>query len=221
MNTIAEIYEQYQIMPNLQLHQLRVAAAAKQICEAQKMEVDTQSVISACLLHDMGNILKFDLLYFPQFLEPQGLAYWESAKQSFKDKYGPDEHAATVAIAKELGVSDAVFSYVSSIGFSNITKNVADPSLEKKICGYADLRVGPFGVLTIDERLSDGRQRYAGKKHSISSEKYATLADGLKPLEQQVFEQATIQPADITDESIAPNIELLRSFKPLLAGRQA
>ena len=50
-------------MPNLAMHQLRVAGVAMQICESLDTNIDTNSVVKACLLHDMGNIIKFNLLY--------------------------------------------------------------------------------------------------------------------------------------------------------------
>jgi 5'-deoxynucleotidase YfbR-like HD superfamily hydrolase len=57
-------------MRNLQLHQLRVAAVGQIICESIPDFDETEEVVTTCLLHDMGNIIKFDLNYFPEFLEP-------------------------------------------------------------------------------------------------------------------------------------------------------
>ena len=70
--TILEIYEKYKIMPQLRTHMLRVAAVGKIVCDAvnEKVKqnrgefVNTKNVVTACLLHDMGNIIKFDLNYF-------------------------------------------------------------------------------------------------------------------------------------------------------------
>lgn len=158
---IADIYKKYSIMPNLALHQLRVAAVAKMIMEALDMQQD--SVISACLLHDMGNIIKFRLCDFPEFLQPEGLDYWEQVKISTIQKYGPDEHIATYTIAKEIGVSAETLACIEAVGFSNSIKNVK-ASLTHRICAYADLRVGPHGLLTLRQRLEDGLKRYADRK---------------------------------------------------------
>src|SRR3989344_2472976 len=100
---ITEIYEKYKIPPNLQLHQLRVAGVASIICDNFDKPLDKGSIITTCLLHDMGNILKFNFDIFPEeFYGKQGRAYWEKVKQEFKEKYGEDEHKATHAIAEEL-----------------------------------------------------------------------------------------------------------------------
>ena len=100
MNTPREIYAQYKIMPSLQLHQLRMAAVAKlTFCNCKKL-VNERDVILACLFHDMGNILKFDLTKFPEFTQPEGIEYWESVKDEYRKKYGTDQHVATEAVAR-------------------------------------------------------------------------------------------------------------------------
>ncbi len=64
MRKISEIYEEYKIMPNLREHQLRVAAVAAQICDNFNKPLNKKEIITACLLHDMGNIIKFKLELF-------------------------------------------------------------------------------------------------------------------------------------------------------------
>ena len=65
---IFNIYAKYKIPPQLQTHQLRVAAVAKTICEHLWPKLsDMRTIISTCLVHDMGNIIKFDLDKFPKF----------------------------------------------------------------------------------------------------------------------------------------------------------
>src|SRR3989344_1397907 len=115
---IIEIYKKYKIPPNLQEHQLRVAAVALTICDNFNSEIDKDSVIKAALLHDMGNIIKFDLSKFPEFLEPEGIEYWKRVKEEFRKKYGEDEHNATYEIAKEIGVNKFAFEIIQGYGFS-------------------------------------------------------------------------------------------------------
>ncbi len=70
MKTVQQIYNDYNILPLLQLHQLRVAGVAKLITESITIPVDAQAVVLACLFHDMGNIIKADFTYFPEALQP-------------------------------------------------------------------------------------------------------------------------------------------------------
>lgn len=164
MKNILEIYSKYKIMPTLQQHQLRVAGVAKQICDAIAEPLDKDGVMDVCLVHDMGNIIKFDLTYFPDFVQPEGLEYWQAVKDEYIQKYGPEEHVATEMICEELGLPDIQQNYLALIGFSKIIKVLNTGSLEQKICCYADQRVGPRGVLIIQERLIEGRKRYEGRK---------------------------------------------------------
>ncbi len=202
MENISEIYERYEVMPQLRDHQLRVAAVASRTIDAFEGSLDGEVIVNACLIHDMGNILKFDLSYFPEFVEPQGLAYWEEVKRRTAERYQTnDENVATRKIAEELGLSKAILDCLEGIGFSRIERVLDDPSFGKKICCYADQRVGPLGVVTIEERLTEGKKRY--ERHPDSLDHAARLADGLRALERQLFAQVRITPADISDASIA------------------
>ncbi|MBC7981682.1 HD domain-containing protein [Candidatus Parcubacteria bacterium] len=213
MKNILDTYSRYKIMPTLQLHQFRVAAVAKRICDSVSKPIDKDGVVWVSLLHDMGNIIKFDLSYFPEFLQPEGLEYWQNVKDEYIQKYGPEEHVATEMICEELGLSDIQKSYLNLVGFSKTKKALAGDLLEQKICCYADMRVGPHGVLTVEDRLADGRKRYEGRKDkAVASEQFEEYASALRELENQIFSQTTILPIDITDQSIEPIIGELRSL---------
>jgi hypothetical protein len=214
MKTISQIYSEYKIMPTLQLHQIRVAAVAKSICNSLVVGIDTETVIKVCLLHDMGNIIKFDLNYFPDFIKPEGLEYWQKVKDEYINKYGNEEHIATKMICEEVGLSDKGLKYLSSIGFSRVKTTFDNGTIEEKICCYADHRVGPHGVLTIEERQSDGRRRYAGRKDkAMTSDKFESLAEAMKQLENQIFSKSNIKPEDIKDDSIENYLDGLKSVE--------
>ena len=220
MRTAREIYREYKIMPSLQLHQLRVAAVGKFICEHLKKSVRTEDVVVACLFHDMGNVVKFDLGYIPEFLEPEGLAYWENVQREYKRKYGgADQHAANEAIARELGLSEEVISYIAAVSFSKVGEVVKSSSFEKKICEYSDSRVGPHGILSLDERLRDGRKRYLNRIDAVQKNGVAAPTDTFEALmklehelEEQLFAVADITPEGITDAAVAPLIEELWEY---------
>ena len=120
MNEISKIYEEYNIFNGLQNHMLRVAAVAQLICDSIDQEVERDNIISACLLHDMGNIIKSKLDKFPELLEPEGLGYWTNVQNEFFEKYGRDEHHATMQIGKEVGVSEKTLMYMDLMGFPNV-----------------------------------------------------------------------------------------------------
>lgn len=221
MKTPREIYAQYKIMPTLQLHQLRVAGAAKTVCDHLDMPIDTHSVVLAGLFHDMGNIVKFDLSYYPDTVKPEGKEYWEGVKGEYVGKYGAEQHGASRKIAEEIGLPERVIEIIGNIGFSKMRQLVASDSYELKVCEYGDSRVTPYGIRSMDERWEDGRKRYLGRKDaasvargvSESQEAFEALVALGHELEQQIFAHASIRPEEITDASVAPIIEELWDYR--------
>jgi hypothetical protein len=218
MRSVRDIYRDYKIMPSLAAHQFRVAGVACKIIE-EFGAVDAATpfykneVVSACLLHDMGNILKFDLARFPEFLGSEGLAYWEGVKEEFAAKYGSNEHAATLTIAKEIGVSARTWKYIDAVGFSNAATVARSGSLEKMICCYADQRVSPRGVVSLDERFEDGARRYAGRVHRITNVEYASVQiAALAEMEKQIFARTTIAPDAITEAVCEKYFSMFENF---------
>ncbi|MES2930901.1 MAG: HD domain-containing protein [Patescibacteria group bacterium] len=211
MRKIADIYEEYKIMPNLQIHQLRVAAVAAKVCDSLDIPVDKDAIVTACLFHDMGNIIKFKLGYFPEFLEPEGLDYWETVKREYIEKYGENEHIATIAIAREFGIGADIIKNMEAIEFSNWCAVNVDENWSQKICTYADARVGVTGIISLEERLEDGERRYKGI-HEDMDAKRLFLQNCMRTIEKEISSRMKIAPEDITDESISPYIEELKNF---------
>lgn len=216
MANILDIYKEYNIMPNLIEHQLRVAGVAYQIIESCKgrtfTEKERQNILTACLLHDMGNIIKSNLMYFPEMIEPEGLEYWQKVKDNFIAKYGDNEDKATYQILKELHLEDIV-DLVKTIGFEHIFFT-NDSSIDKKIVSYADFRVSPNGVVSIADRLKEARERKKFMSDiDIFSDDREEKDKCLYKIEEQIFSELSILPTDITDESIAQYIQKLKEFE--------
>ena len=210
-----DIYAQYRIPPWLQLHQLRVAAVGSLVLQAQEEKIDESAVILACLFHDMGNILKFDFSPngpFEEVIEENGSQYWRGVQDGFREKYGTDEHDATVAIAHEIDISAEAISIIDQIGFSNIP-DIFPCSKELWVAQYADMRVGPPGIIPIGERVADLKARYAKRSKSFAD---AELVDAnekiLQEMEEKLFMGGRIRPEDISDAAVAPVIEELWEY---------
>lgn len=215
MRKITEIYEQYKIMPHLQKHQLTVTAVAKQICDSLDIEVDRQPIFISGLLHDMGNVIKFDL---SQTKSVFGLSDLEvdnikEVKKEFIEKYGENEHEATTEIVQELGLSEKIVQLVSKNRFRNMCIDSNGNDWLQKILHYADLRVGPHGIVSYDERMDDFMKRYKNHKNLVEDEERLKLIDCGKEIEKEIFSHSNIKPEDITDESVAEIIEELKNFE--------
>lgn len=210
--TISEIYKEYKIFPNLQLHMLRVAAVASVICDSNQEEINKENIVTACLLHDMGNIVKtrFDIML--EFFEPEGVEYWKTVKEDFAKKYSSDDAVMTLLIAKEIGVSSEVLSLIESIGFAKCVKN-EQQAFDNKIANYSDLRAGPYGVVSMKDRIAEAHKRYLGTNFDIGSvQDFELLSRSAQNIEQQIFEKSSIKPEDITEEKIKSVMMKLKDF---------
>lgn len=215
---ITEVYEKYKVMPNLAEHQFRVAAVGKIIADTLTpafSQREREDVVIACLLHDIGNIIKFDLSKSKNLLNVDlDLEYWQRVKDEFIEKYGADEHVASVEIVKELGVSKRVAELVDCVDFYHGPKNAADDDLGKKICAYSDMRVGPNGVVSLEQRFSDLRVRYAHRAREWGgNDPRNAFEDAIIRIEKQIFKNCKILPGDITEEKVQSIMLELKHFE--------
>lgn len=80
---------------------------------------------------------------------------------------------------------------------------MATSDYEKKLCAYADMRVAPWGVVSLDERLLDLEKRYAARYPSPEDQQRREhFRRDAYALESQIFAHCDISPSDITDETI-------------------
>lgn len=212
---ISEIYKKYKIPPHLQLHMYRVSALAWIICDNFENEVDKNNIVAADLLHDMGNIIKFDLKLFPEFLEPEGYDYWLKVQKDYIAKYGNDEHEATRIIAEELSATPRIKELLNSVGSSKTSRIISSKDKSKWIANYADYRVYPHGVVSLTKRLEDGRKRYVQNKglHSVSMKKSIEIEKFSFKLEELIQKETSIDLNSITDESVSDIIKQLPNFE--------
>ena len=215
MRKITDIYEEYKIMPHLQMHQLRVAAITVIICDSLDIDIDKDTIIKASLIHDMGNVIKFDLSQTKSIfgLPDSEIEDIHNMQGEFIEKYGQNEHTATSLIASELSMSDSVIHLVSENRFSNLCIDKDGDDWKLKILHYSDGRVGPHGILSFDERMQDAGKRYENHSLSIDKKEHDRLVDCGKDIEKQIFAHSKIKPEDITDESVAGIIEELKNFE--------
>ena len=217
--SILELYEKYRIMPQLAEHQFKVAGVAKLVCDNLEQDLDRDNIVEACLLHDIGNIIKFDLSVTDKLLpgrfSPEDLAVWQGVKDEFVSKYGKDEHHATIRIIREIGVSQRVVELVDCIGFHNGKSNAESRDWGKEICAYSDMRVGPGGVISLEQRFQDLRVRYDHKHRLMGGNEDLRLEfeAGLRQIEKQLFEKCRIKPEEITEEKVLAKTESLKNFE--------
>jgi hypothetical protein len=191
-----------------------VAAVAQLVCQWATKPVETDTIIQACLVHDMGNIVKFKLDVFPEFSQPEGVAYWQQIQAEFVAKYGSRSHDASLAIAQEMRLSPRVVELIDCMSLNKTRANFESHDLNKIICEYADDRVAPQGVVTLDERLADFARRYADHYRTPADQhRQQTTHEYARLCEETLFAHSQGQPWQITDAAIAPLLNQLRQVE--------
>lgn len=227
---IASLYQKYAILPSLALHQYRVAAVGMATYAGIRGDVrkqvdrlhpgDAWAIPAACLLHDMGNILKFNMSLFPQFFEPEGVAFWQEVQSHFRRRYGNDEHVATRIIAEEILAPchddhrDRTLALIDAIGFSQACEHAKTDDLGKQIVMYADCRVEPHGVTTLEDRLREGHARYRKNKGGNHDPGFfVRMSQAVRDIEQQIGALSDSDPRMITEDSVTDAIARLSDFE--------
>lgn len=216
MRTARKIYEMYQVPPWLQTHQVRVAAVGKMVAEAQKQQTDVDLVVRTCLVHDIGAIVKFDFSPEGQtrvlgLCPPEETPHWSAVQCSMRERYGEKEKAATSAILHELGL-EREYAVYDRTGFKNMHTILEGKQLPALLVQYADMRVGPFGIVTLRERFEDSRVRYA---HVSDADWYAKLDMYERvagEVERHLLRDTSLRSADINDASVDPLIHELWDY---------
>lgn len=197
---IQDIYKKYRINKGLQEHMVRVAAVAKMIADNATEELDTHNIVTACLVHDLGNIIKAqDMEKHKTLYEPEGVAYWEKVKSEAIERYGTTVSPATEAMVKEIGINAQAYEYFAAIGDEPTERVCESGSLGEQIANYSDMRVLMYGIVSMRERFEDMHVRYAYR----GVETINTRERFVEKIETDIFSKSSIQPKDITDESTA------------------
>lgn len=205
-----KVYNQFDILPNIREHMRRTAAVALYIIDHwQGPTINKDEVIAACLVHDLANIVKVDFSH-PEMLGPeaQRLAHWQVEQAKAIALYGAEEHAATDAMLVIIEALDRIRKLVQGAVFANNSKTAEGVDWEQKIVSYTDVRVGPFGVISLHERLVDAKRRYAGKRE-FSTDKNVPVIAAAYSIEEQLGKNMNIAVDSITDETIAPYLKQL------------
>ena len=199
---VKDIYKQYSITPNLQEHMLRVTKVVLFIIDHwQGRKIDKELIKKAALLHDLGNIVKFDLKRYPEYLgeELKRRDFWVEKQKEMIKKYGKDDHQACLKILREIGVDAKIIKIISDKSFKYSLKTKKSDNWELKILFYSDLRVGPKGILTMKQRFREVVPRL---KMYRESDHFGDLIKACYQIEKQIQDNLDVDVSDITDKSI-------------------
>ncbi len=204
IENIMQIYDRYRVPPNLIEHMLKVGAVANLILENWKgKKIKKEDCLASALLHDIGNIVKINFkseLTKKMFkkLPKKEIGKYEEIQKEYIKKYGKDAETANIKIVEEIGANKKVIKILKEISLRRKTSILdiigGKKSMEAMICKYSDLRVSPFKVVPLKERLKEASKRYV---FDLDKEIKKGLA-----MEKIIFENVKIKPEDISEKSI-------------------
>lgn len=202
---IAEIYKKFGVSPNLQEHMSRVCAVVS-IIEKHwigESHIDWELAKKMALIHDVGNIVKFDLNNHPEFLgkEQSNIEHWKKMQRQMIEKYGTDDNEATRKMLTEIGIDPKVVEKVFHKRFLNSIKTEESGDWSLKILYYADLRALPLGIGTLEGRFEDVRKRY----NPVYTERpdFEDLVEACRKIEKEIQENLDISVNEIDDEMVS------------------
>jgi len=216
---ILKIYETYHVPPNLQEHMLRVAYVGREIASGWRTngEVDSARVAKTLLVHDMANILKYDFKTSSHLMgnEQKNIGYCSRVQEECRMKYGSNEHFATMAIVREIGLDTRSLSILENMPAVNDSNRIPSGDWELKICFYADFRVAPFSVTDYRARMDDliERERRRGSPER-ELKRLAGIKTYLADLERELSGKTTVLLAGLDESGFtAARGDIVRSYR--------
>ncbi len=175
-------------------------------------DVNWNVLVKAALLHDIGSIVKFDLDEHKEFLgkEASKIKHWKKKQEKIISKYGKDDHEVTMKMLDELKVLEKIKKIVLNKSFGNAIEVVASSDYSHKILLYADLRVTPKGISTMEARLKETTER---TPQYAESPDLPELLGAAKRIEKQIQDSLDIPVSEINFESASGEDKKLLKIK--------
>jgi len=202
---LSVIYDQYSIPRNLRTHMLRVASLGRLICVnlSPTIKIDKVLLITSLLVHDMGNIVKFD--FSSNLIKwSEDVAVLKKIQNTFITKYGSADHEVTENILKEIGVKDSIIKTTHEMTIEKLGHILKNKQWDLLVATYADYRIGPIGIISLDQRIDDLVVRN-GNKPSLnwsSSQKVETYRKNLNKCEKIIQKYCSISLNSINDKTL-------------------
>jgi len=205
IQNIKPIYDKYHVLPGVRKHMILAASVGNFLCK--QLAIPSETVVAALLLHDIGSVVKFRIdspLSKDASKEEQKQLL--IAQQKIKERFGEEEHSATANILVDIGVDKNIQEIINKAQYSR-AKEISSESVEVQICWYADYRVAPSGVVSVDKRAEDIAHRYHKRPH-FNKEQFESHIAILKRIEQDLFRTIDCTPEDVNPKSIQEHLIL-------------
>lgn len=208
--TAETIFQRYQLPELLQKHLWRTASLMELLVRHwHGPELNQPVLIETMLLHDLGNLVKFDLSVTAPLplLSPQEIEKYRALQAEWHHKYGTVVDAVTVQLITELrlvngpAMSQIILEHTDGTQASTVNHD----DWMQKLCDYTDFRIAPQGLVTLQERFADLGKRYAGRAADWNTaEKVAQKLAFFTSIETQLQTHLDLNLAEITAADLEP-----------------
>ncbi len=163
--TVESIYSRYHLPTLLQTHLWRTASLMELLLRHwQGPPVDHALLIETMLVHDLANLVKFDLSETSRTMmfSAEELVAYRQLQAEWHQTYGRVVDEVTVTFLKELRLAntDKISQLILTHTSGTERKTVEEHNWAQKLCDYTDFRIAPHGLVTLRERFDDLGKRY-------------------------------------------------------------
>lgn len=154
--------------------------------QKNKIPIDIELVEASAILHDGVRYVDFpsfeekDFERYDEEVTPEKIMFWKSIKEKYKTMHHAQAMADILEKGKKFATARVVLSHMT--GQIYLRKNM---SWEEICVYYADKRCLHDSFVSLEERLDDGKKRYAHERNPGLEEK-------LFALEEKIFKNAKI-----------------------------
>lgn len=184
---IIALYHEFHTPPHVREHCGTVAHACEILAkkfEVKGVKINWPLLKAAALLHDLVRVVDFrtfDPEKFPFKPSEDDIKFWIGLREKYKNHHHAEVGAEILREKNYHEVADLVSKHY----FLQIEKGFA--SWEEKILYYCDKRVKHHQVVTLKERLEEGRTRNAPRL--FESEASKLLDEKVFALEREISEK--------------------------------
>lgn len=200
---IQKLIKEFHVPKHILAHSKKVAKVAlflgkKLIQKGEKVDLDL--IEKGALLHDIVRICDFDPWEPHKFSENQTkreLEKWNFLRKKFKGIHHAD---AAYQIFMEKGYKNLAKVILKHKFVYILDKKFAPKTWEEKIVYYADKRVKHDKIVSLKERISDGKQRNVRGKKALALS--AKAEKKVYELEKEIFEKIGEKPEVVNNQFI-------------------
>lgn len=205
---LQQLITKYRVPVHVRKHMKKVSAVALYIGQIIKQKGEKLDLIllrQSALLHDVMKLCDFnklDIEHFEQNVTAEDIQFWTALMKSCSH-IGHIE--AAYNMLREIG-EDEIAEVVRKHRFDGLIDEKEKPKTwEEKLLYYADKRVRHDEIVSIAERLIDGRERYFPDGDLPENDHHVEKA--IYKLEKEICAKAGIKPEDITEKAVEPFLE--------------